>query len=174
MGIEYDQKLYEKFGYYIKLLDDRDAIAMFVLLSGSRLHRESATAEQYSEDRKQLKEEIKFTLHNERYNSIGIYTDEGVLIGVSLSSISEEESLPWMGYFAVDKKYRTSRVSAILLNYVANHLYGDFNIQIGMDKNRMFGKLVRLLPIVLGYAVLLPETKKRIAKICNEDTGSEE
>jgi len=167
--MSYENILYEKFGYEIKLLEKKDGIDIFRLLSPVKLDRKDRIPEMHSHDRKILKDEIVFALEDYNYNSVGLYRN-GELIGISFSNMIDDEDQPWLGYFYIQKEHRKGKGSVVLLNYIINHLYKEYTIQIGATDMKLYGKVIRYVPI-LEYYIFKKGVAERLSRIC--DSGSE-
>jgi hypothetical protein len=162
--------LYSRFGFDIALVDEKHGPDIFRMLSPTRLSRKDRTPEKYAEDRRGLKSDINFALTEYNYNSIGIFKDDK-LLGISFSSITDENS-PWLGYFYIEPEVRKTKAMIVLLNYLMNHLYKGFMIEIGATNTEDYKKMIRQLPIVVGYSVFKEGVAERLSAIC--DTGSGE
>jgi len=159
--------LYSKFGYDVMLLERRHGIEIFRLLEPARMNRSKRTVYEYSKDRRELKGEIRFALHEPRYNSVGIFKDD-VLVGISFSNINEDDKSPWLGYFYIAPGSRNSKASVVLINYIVNHLYKGVIVQIGNTNDFEYKKLIRSFPGPLDFAVFKKGVAERFAKICGE------
>ncbi len=159
--------LYEKFGFKLKLLQKENGKDIFKLLSPGKLDR-SRGIEMYSKDRRVLKKEIMFALTKINYNPIGIFKND-ILIGISFSSITEEEKTPWLGWFLIDPNFRKTKASIVLLNYIINHLYKGTIIQMGPTDMSDYGKIVRPLPKLLEFSIFNDDVSDRLLKMCKED-----
>ena len=161
-------ELYSKFGFDVRLLEKKDNVEMFKLLEPVKLDR-ARVPEMYAMDRRVLKGEIVFALTEYNYNSVGLFKDDE-LIGISFSSIIKEEQQPWLGYFYVKPEYRKTKAPVMFINYIINHLYKGFIIQLGSTNTSLYGKLVRALPGLVGYSVFKKGVAERLSKICDRDT----
>jgi hypothetical protein len=167
----YEKIFYSRFGYYIKVLEKCDGADIFKLMKPAKLDRKDREPEMYSHDRRVLKGEINFALEKDNYNAIGLYKDEK-LIGISFSSFDKEEQQPWLGYFYIEKKYRDGKASVVFINYLVNHLYKGYRIQMAESDVSKYGKLIKNVPL-MGYSIFTNEAIARFAKICDpepEDT----
>ena len=158
--------LYDRFGYTVKLLTVKNGSDIFRLLSKAKLSRDGRNPEMYSHDRRILKGEIMFSLTEDNYNSVGLF-NEDELIGISFSSVIEEENQPWLGYFYIKDTYRNSKASVVLINYLINHLYKGFIIQMGDTDTQRYGKLISHVPI-MEYSVFNNGVAERFAKVCKD------
>jgi len=159
--------LYEKFGFQLRLLNKDDGIDIFRLLSTVKLSRQRGI-EMNSKDRRVLKKEIMFALTKPNYNPIGLFKNDK-LIGISFSSVTEEEKTPWLGYFYIHKDNRKGKGSIVLINYLINHLYKGAIIQMGATDLSLYGKLVKPLPALLEFSIFNSDVGPRLKRICGED-----
>ena len=167
----YNKILYSRFGFDIKLLDMSDGTNIFKLLAKAKLDRTDRNPEMYSHDRRILKEEIRFSLEKDNYNSVGIFNCDK-LIGISFSSFIYEENEPWLGYFYIEPEYRKTKASVVLINYLVNHLYKGYRMQMGDTDITHYGKLIQHIPVV-EYSVFKKGVAERFARICDSGSGEE-
>ena len=166
-----DIVLYECFGYTVKLLEKHHGTEIFKLLKEVRLNRNTATPEMFRNDRARLKGEIRTVLSEKRYNPIGLY-DKNKLIGISFSSVLDDEKEPWLGWFYINPDYRNTKASVVLINYLINILYYGFTIQIGATGNIEYEKLITTPKNHNGYYVFKNNVGDRLKRICTS-SGSE-
>lgn len=158
---------YEKYGFQIKLLEREHGTEIFRLLSSTFLDK-SRNTEMYSKDRRVLKKQIIFALNEDYYNSVGIFKNDE-LVGISFNSFVEPEMVPWLGYFYIKKSNRKRMASAVLMNYLMNHLYKGYRIQIGSGDMSDYKNRVTQLETLIGHSVINDSLGPRLAKICGEE-----
>jgi hypothetical protein len=161
------KKLYSKFGFDVRLLTKDSKGKAFKILAPNMLSKKGRHPSLYAKDRRVLKNEILFALTKDNYNPIGLYKQDK-LIGISFSSVQEDDGNPWLGYFFIDTKYKKTKAMIVLLNYLINHLYKGFRIRIGHTDTSEYGKLIKKIPIPLGTSVFADSVAERVSKVCGE------
>ncbi|MCK5848969.1 MAG: hypothetical protein KAH01_07235 [Caldisericia bacterium] len=162
--------LYECFDFTVKLLERKDRVEVFKLLKPIRLNKEGISTSIQSMDRAKLKSTVMSVLTEDRYNAVGLYNDQNELIGISFSSILDEddENDPWLGWFYIKDKYRNTKASVVFINYIINILYDGFTIQIGSAGVLDYEKLIESEDINDGYEIFKKDVGPRLKKICNK------
>ena len=162
--------LYSKFGYEVKLLEsDNDAINVFELLKEPRLiDRRKVMAEVYAEDRFILRQEILHSLRDNNFNSVGLFKDDK-LIGISFNNVDTQTKYVSFGYMYIIPKLMATKAQLVLVNYIINHLYRNFTVQIDNRFNLMYHKLLYTFPKEIEFSILTKECVDRLAFLCDEE-----
>lgn len=158
--------LYSNFGYEVHLLCKSHLEEIYSLLSSHLLDRNRRSPEMYAKDKRVLVGNINFALGQFRYNSVGLFKN-GTLVGISFSSVSDRNT-PWLGWFYIDKAKQKSKASVVLINYVVNHLYKDFTIEIGYTDTTQYKNQIKVLPAPIPFGIFKEDFPKRLLRICKE------
>ncbi len=156
--------LFEKFGYTIETLENKDSNEMFNVLEPEMVDFSKHNT-MVARDKRILSVELRTVLSDDRYTNIGLKKD-GKLIGVSISN--EKDGGPWLGHLAILKEYRKTKASIVLIHYIMNILYKDKTVMMGNDKLKTYHKFVRVMPKILDFVIMKPEVSKRFANIIDK------
>ena len=153
--------VYDKFGYQIKRFEKEDGIELFKYFIEYRVLSKKNNNE-YSNQRRKLKLQIREALNSKYHTPLGIYKDDK-LIGVCLSNIyADQPEIPKLTYFHVDSKCDQSMY--ILFNFLINILYKDMHIQIKNNYLNEYGSIVRKMPSLIGFSVFNENFKNNLQK----------
>jgi len=159
--------LYDKFGYTIQLLERKHGVEIYNMMIDKRVDRIEYSTIENDTRISVLKAEIRQAVDSSNYNSVGVFKDD-VLIGISFNNIIDLENQPWLGNFMVKKGFYHTRAPLVLMNYILNHLYDDYVVQLASSLGNVWDKEIRQLPIEVGYSVFKDGVKERIKKLCGE------
>jgi len=164
-----DILLYECCGYTVRMLEKQHGIDTFALLGDILLpDRKSVGPEKYHSERYKLKNEILFAMTEPNYNAVGLFKKDE-LVGISFSSILEQENEIWLGYFYIHPDYRRTRCPTILIHYIANILYPGRTIQAGITGSDSAWLQYFKDPKEGGaYYILNDTTKQRSKRVCEK------
>ena len=156
--------LFEKFGYTIEDLEEKDLWDMYRVLE-PELVDQTKHCTMVQRDKRILIKNLQSVFRGTAYSNIGLKKD-GKLIGVSISN--EKDGGPWIGHLTVLEEYRKTKASIVLIHFVINILYNGEPIMMGMDKLKTYRKFVRIMPKVLDFVVMKPDIYTRLARIIDK------